>query len=582
VLDPRGDEDAMSAEFILQGRIGESPKRTTRTWIHRETEGRTLNPASSARGSSTGAFPLPTPLVAEAQRRLMLASAFFAVATAVVVASDFALVYALGWAAPRCGMLTVGVTGGALSALSLAVFALARSPRIARPTFLDLGLLYEIAGAVGIALASFLNDPVAFAHQPNVWLCLWIVLFPLLAPGAPVKAFVASLLSASAGPIVLLAWSRRGVELPGLSQLAQTFLPGYFSVLLALLKSRVLRRLGATVSHAQEKVRELGSYRLVRLLGTGGMGQVWEAEHKRLARPAAVKVVQLEVLGGDDGVVREKLLRRFEHEARATASLHSPHTINVYDFGVTDDGTFYYVMELLSGLDLESLVQRSGPLPPARVVHILKQAADSLAEAHAQGLIHRDIKPANIYLTHLGLEHDFVKVLDFGLATRPRGCYRQDESRLTGANEVVGTPAYMAPEMAAGDPVDARADLYALGCVAYWLLTGTPVFDPEALTPMRLLFEHMKTPPESPSHRLGVKLPEALEALVLRLLEKDPANRPGSALELRTELEALDLDESWTEAHARTWWKNNLPELVSPSLAEAAKATTVARGLVHA
>ncbi len=571
----------MSTEFTFEGRIGEPAKRAPRTRIGRGTEERTLKPASSARGSST-AFALPTPLLAEAQRRLMLASAFFAVSIAVVVASDFALVYALGWAAPRCGMLTVGITGGALAALSLAVFALARSPRVAPRTVLELGLLYEITGAVGIALASFFNDPVAFAHQPNVWLCLWIVLFPLLAPGAPLKTFVASLLSATAGPIVLLAWTKSVHDLPELPRLVQTFLPGYFSVLLALLKTRVLHRLGATVSRAQEKVRELGSYRLIRLLGTGGMGEVWEAEHKRLARPAAIKVVQLEALGGEDGEVRQKLLRRFEHEARATASLHSPHTINVYDFGVTDDGTFYYVMELLSGLDLDSLVQRSGPLPPARVVRILKQAAESLAEAHAQGLIHRDIKPANIYLTRLGLEHDFVKVLDFGLATRPRGCYRRDESRLTGANEVVGTPAYMAPEMAAGDPVDARADLYALGCVAYWLLTGTPVFDPSTLTPMRLLFEHMKTPPESPSHRLGAPLPGKLEALVLRLLAKDPADRPGSALELQEELEALSLEESWTEAHARTWWKNNLTELVSPAVVEAAKATTVFRDMVHA
>ncbi|HZV02373.1 MAG TPA: serine/threonine-protein kinase [Planctomycetota bacterium] len=356
-----------------------------------------------------------------------------------------------------------------------------------------------------------------------------------------------------------------------------TSVPAFLAVLLAVYPLHVLRSLGATVSRVQRKARELGSYRLVRLLGTGGMGEVWEAEHRRLARPAAIKLVKLEMLEGEDARSRRSLLRRFENEARATASLHSPHTVSVYDFGAADDGTFYYVMELLSGLDLASLVEQFGPLPPARVVRILRQAAESLAEAHAQGMIHRDIKPANIYLTRLGLEHDFVKVLDFGLVSRPKGCHRPGESRLTAANTIVGTPAYMAPEMAEGRPdIDGRADLYALGCVAYWLLTGTPVFDPTTRTPMQLLADHMKTAPEPPSLRLGAPVPADLEAVVLGLLAKDSNDRPRSALDLAAELDAIALDEPWTEAHARTWWSRHLPGLAAPS-AQAANATTVAR-----
>jgi serine/threonine-protein kinase len=184
-----------------------------------------------------------------------------------------------------------------------------------------------------------------------------------------------------------------------------------------------------------------------------------------------------------------------------------------------------------------------------------------------------------MFLTRLGLEHDFVKILDFGLVSRAKGCYRQNESRLTGVNEIVGTPSYMSPEMAAGENVDARADLYALGCVAYWLLTGTTVFDASKRTPMQILADHMKTDPDSPSRRLGVPLPGALEDLVLRLLAKNPADRPASALALKAELEALDLDDSWTQTHAGRWWQRNLRELAAPARSDASDATTIMKEL---
>jgi serine/threonine-protein kinase len=333
----------------------------------------------------------------------------------------------------------------------------------------------------------------------------------------------------------------------------------------AKLLERIVRRLSRPAASSTPGVRELGSYRLLRLLGKGGMGEVWQAEHDRLARPAAIKLVNVESLESGDEHDRKKLLQRFEYEARATASLHSPHTVTVYDFGVSEAGTFYYVMEMLSGLDLQTLVEKFGPLPPARVVHILTQVLDSLAEAHAQSMVHRDVKPANIYLTRLGLEHDFAKVLDFGLVSHAKGCYRAGESHLTAENTIVGTPEYMAPEMAEGGPVDPRADLYALGAVAYWLLTGTEVFAAGRRTPMQVIADHMRTEPQPPSERLGEALPAELEEIVMQLLAKDPDDRPASALELRARLLSLELDDAWSAEHARVWWTRNLPELVAPS-----------------
>ncbi len=198
--------------------------------------------------------------------------------------------------------------------------------------------------------------------------------------------------------------------------------------------------------------QELGSYQLVELLGRGGMGEVWRAQHRLLARSAAIKLVRPEVLGAS-GRAEGKILmlRRFEREAQATAALSSPHTIRVFDFGVTRDGTFYYVMELLAGRDLESLVREFGPVPADRAVYLLRQVCHSLADAHARGLVHRDIKPANIYVCRMGLEYDFVKVLDFGLVKfndqRRAGA---QETLLTASHTTTGTPAFMAPEIILG------------------------------------------------------------------------------------------------------------------------------------
>ncbi len=318
--------------------------------------------------------------------------------------------------------------------------------------------------------------------------------------------------------------------------------------------------LGVILSHmvwsAQQEARTLGSYELEGLLGAGGMGEVWRARHHLLARSAAIKVIRPEALGGT-AETRGTAVARFEREARATASLRSPHTVHLYDFGISDRGAFYYVMELLEGLDAADLVRQFGPLPAGRVVYLLRQVCDSLGEAHAAGLVHRDVKPSNIHVCRYGRAFDFVKVLDFGLV-KPA---QRDAAPITADFVVAGTPAFMAPEQALGNrPVDARSDIYALGCVAYWLLTGQSVFEG---TVVEILTGHAGGMPVAPSQRLGRPIPEALECLVMTCLEKDPGRRPESADAVVARLAGLHLDDMWTQEDARLWWQRHRPRASS-------------------
>jgi serine/threonine-protein kinase len=313
----------------------------------------------------------------------------------------------------------------------------------------------------------------------------------------------------------------------------------------------VLTRLCREVGEA----RELGGYRLTERLGKGGMGEVWRGSHRLLAREAAVKIIKPEILGGE-GERRERTLLRFEREAQATARLHSPHTIELYDFGVSNEGTFYYVMELLDGLDLETLVRRFGPVAPERAISLLRQVCHSLADAHAAGLIHRDIKPANIFTCRRGLDLDFVKVLDFGLVKgSPAGW--EGEALLSDEKTVKGTPAFMAPESLRGGEVDGRADLYALGCVAFWLLTGRLVFEGE--NAMDVLAKHLSEEPDPPSIWSEIDVPPELDQVVLACLRKRPGERPQSARELSEMLARCPLPSSWTGERAVEWWSVNLP-----------------------
>jgi eukaryotic-like serine/threonine-protein kinase len=291
----------------------------------------------------------------------------------------------------------------------------------------------------------------------------------------------------------------------------------------------------------------LGHYRLVEKLGVGGMGEVWRARHQLLARPCAVKLIRPDLLGERS---REAATDRFRLEAQAIASLSSPNTVRLYDFGVSETGSFYFVMELLDGMDLASLVERFGPLPPERVVWVLRQACRSLGEAHEAGLLHRDIKPHNLFLCRLGLDFDVAKLLDFGLVKS----LRADNPNLTADGALTGTPAYMPPERILGTVVDERSDIYSLGCAAYWMLTGMTVFRGEATT---MLIDHAKTAPQPPSKAAGIVIPERLEQIVLACLEKEPEKRPQSALDLWQQLGEVTLETPWTLERAESWWQTH-------------------------
>jgi serine/threonine-protein kinase len=287
------------------------------------------------------------------------------------------------------------------------------------------------------------------------------------------------------------------------------------------------------------------------------MGEIWLARHRLLVRPAAVKLIRPDVA---PGTPREQLVRRFEREAHVTAGLRSPHTVQLYDFGITEGGGFYYVMERLRGMDLKRLVERHGPQSPERAVFLLKQACLSLSEAHALGLVHRDIKPANLFACRLGSEFDFVKVVDFGVVSRNA---RDTAGHITTAGMILGTPAFLAPELMSGPVFDGRADIYALGCVAFWLLTGRPPFEGEDA--MSVLLHHARTPAPPPSTLSEETIPALLDALVLECLEKDPSRRPATADVLWDRLDRVPLSSEWNQRRARTWWEMHEPELVGSS-----------------
>src|SRR6185503_4966628 len=279
--------------------------------------------------------------------------------------------------------------------------------------------------------------------------------------------------------------------------------------------------------------------------------------------------IRPELLGASSDADARTMLRRFEREAQATASLSSPHTIRVFDFGVAEDRTtFYYVMELLAGRDLETLVREFGPIPADRMLFLLRQVCHSLADAHSRGLVHRDITPANVYACRMGLDYDFVKVLDFGLVKFNDNSVMQT-TLLTGAHTTTGTPAFMAPEIILSEgEVDQRADVYAVGCLAYYLLTGQLVF--EADTPMKMFMHHVQTTPIPPSQRSELPIPREVDALVLACLEKDPAKRPQDAQQLLRMVRQCRSGETWDNDTARRWWEMHLLDLTAPlTLADA-------------
>ncbi|MCH7988949.1 MAG: serine/threonine protein kinase [Planctomycetes bacterium] len=291
------------------------------------------------------------------------------------------------------------------------------------------------------------------------------------------------------------------------------------------------------------EAKNVGVYTLLKKLGSGGMGDVFLAEHHLLKRRCAIKLIKPEK--ADD----PKAIARFESEVQATALLTHQNTIEIYDYGHTEDGTFYYVMEFLPGMSLQEIVDGYGPLPAERVVHYLRQVCSALKESHSVGLIHRDIKPGNIFAAERGGVYDIAKLLDFGLV---KTIDLENESiKHTLDGVVVGSPLFSAPELALGGVLDARSDIYSLGTTAYFLLTGKPVFAGE--NPIKVIFAHAnEAPPEISTIDEGI--PTDLVAVVMKCLEKKPEDRFGSVEELDSALAECDLPEQWTQRQAAAWW----------------------------
>lgn len=419
---------------------------------------------------------------------------------------------------------------------------------------LDIGLVFHVVVALAISLYENATPiPEGEPVRGISWNCLWISMYLVAIPGTFGKSALAAITAAFMAPVgLVIASVVNEFWLPPPKQLMALLLPPFVAAGWAIPAARYLYRLGTQVT----KARSLGSYELIERIGQGGMGEVWLARHRMLARLSAVKLIRAETLANAGGEEVQTLLKRFEREAQATAALRSPHTVTLYDYGVSDDGWLYYAMEFLEGMDLQALVERFGPLPPGRAIYLLRQAAKSLAEAHEHGLVHRDIKPRNLFACRLGTECDFLKVLDFGLVKTPAG--GGSESHLTREGAAAGTPAFMAPEIAMSSPhVDGRADIYSLGCVGYWLITGELIFD--APNPLAMVLAHMQSAPEPPSKRTELALPADLETLILQCLEKDPGRRPASAMELDRRLADCSATNDWTPESAREWWSAHFP-----------------------
>jgi serine/threonine-protein kinase len=427
-----------------------------------------------------------------------------------------------------------------------------------RERLVTIGLVFQASLACVIATIDAHEVPAGIDEPAGLisWNCANILLVPMLVPVRSRNVLAITGALACATPIALFVLPRIAGTTQATSMVFWSMtMPPFLCAAMAYFPSTVLESLHREVAQA----RRLGAYDLAERIGAGGMGEVWRATHRLLARPAAIKLVRPEIIG--EAAERKALaLARFEREAKVTAALESPHTVELYDFGVAEDGTLYYVMELLCGLDLALLVERFGPLPPERVVYLLLQVCDSLEEAHRAGLVHRDIKPANVFVSRRADHFDWIKVLDFGLVRPSERAVRDRNALLTtAAGQITGTPAFLAPEAATGEgELDGRADLYALGCVAYFALTGAFLFDADS--PMAMAIQQVTVEPKPPSERLGTTLPKELEEVVLACLAKKPADRPASAKALAARLRAIRFDEPWTEERAARFWHDHLPE----------------------
>jgi serine/threonine-protein kinase len=461
-----------------------------------------------------------------------------------------------------------------LRALVLAViggcYASVRSPRTfstERLRRIELTVLFAAVVQLVVMMTArmthfaALGDPLLVTIVQQGYMAGWVLLvlsYGLFIP-VPWQRAAMLLIPLGLAPLVLievLAW--RHDNIAGIVAREWTFgspaLP-LVAAIVAVVSARTIH----CIREAAFAGQRFGQYVLVERIGGGGMGEVYRAEHLLLKRPCAVKLIRA------DRTLDEETITRFEAEVRATARLSHPNTVEIYDFGRARDGTLYYVMELLRGLNFDVLVKQHGPLLPERVVYLLRQVCGALGEAHAAGLVHRDIKPSNIFAAERGGVYDFAKLLDFGLV-------RDSSSNGDPDNDSVGgSPHYMAPEQFSNyGAVDPRSDLYAVGAVGYFLLIGRPPFAGQRVKELR--DAHLHQPPTPPSE-LRPSVPRDLESVLLRCLAKSPEERYSSAEGLRTALDGCACAELWTDESARCWWQEH-PCGVTPAKAEMIETVT--------
>jgi serine/threonine-protein kinase len=412
--------------------------------------------------------------------------------------------------------------------------------------------IFRLAG-LAATLRWFLIIVLYGTFIPNTWKrCAAVVGSMAIIPIG--LMIVGSLLDPAVGPYIL-------------SALPDTAILMGVAVAIAVFGSHKIRELQEQAHEAQR----LGQYRLKEILGFGGMGAVYLAEHVMLRRPCAIKLIRADQAGDP------KTLLRFEREVRATATLTHWNTVEIFDFGHSDDGTFYYVMEYLPGMNLEDLIDQHGPMPPERAVHFLRQVCQALREAHGIGLIHRDIKPSNIFACERGKVYDVAKLLDFGLVKSVG--LSSDGVSLTQEGSFAGSPAFMSPEQAAGRPqLDARSDIYNVGAVAYFLITGKLLFERES--PLQMLHAHAYEP-IAPLHEFQDEVPADLQRVIMRCLEKDADRRYQDAMSLERDLAACECAGQWTAERAEDWWRDHrvAPKQTPSSRALDREGRTIPAGL---
>lgn len=550
-------------EGSATGDVSPAPERRRSRWVR---VGHFLLPSSrlETSGSRKGLADetaIAQELLAEARERVRRLVAALVTGVLALAAGDL-LAVTLGWL-PREAAWVLPLTAVVFLPFTLLLWRATRSRRFSDLAILRLGLLYVVVSGWLAGLVHCVHEAHRFAQITGFGpYAILITIFPLLLPCPP--RLTLKVASAAVLAVYLGFWtaSVSGLASPNFASYADLAVVSIGSAAIAYTVSRLVFRMQNDLVAA----RRLGSYVLEEKIGSGGMGEVWRGRHGMLASPAAIKVMHPPGFGK---ALDASAGARFRREARVTAALRSPHTVHLYDFGIGENGSFFYAMELLDGIDLAALVRRFGAQPPARVRGILLQACDSLAEAHGLGLVHRDIKPENLMLCRQGRQVEILKVLDFGvvgllgepaglpeldaLAASPGSLASLEAGDLTLPGTFLGTLAYTAPETYLGRPTDARSDIYALGCVAYWLLTGRKVV--EVTGSVQQIAATLSRSVASPSS-LGFPVPAELETLVMSCLAKDPELRPQTADELTARLAAGG--SLWDPELARAWWQENL------------------------